>query len=268
VPKQQTSRDKGLTSPSESNLLIHYEDFALAQSVKRELMQLRSRPTIPTSEDVMLIAGRAALTDSSHRAGRTAVDKIRSEACSAICKLAAAIEANTHFIEENQPDAIVNTSLLWARAIDLGQAWMRAGELPRELEYLPTCRDIEVRPIQALSQAPTLAPIPGINAEADASAFCPVNTRAAMVREALAAIPSGSTISFASDDLSFLLGAPIYRCAEAFREVKDLARVRNCSLSFQEEAGTISFHRNETEHTSVDAIRRKTEEDCWHPQRK
>jgi hypothetical protein len=137
VPKQQTSRDKGLTSPSESNLLIHYEDFELAQSVKRELMQLRSRPTIPTSEDVMLIAGRAALTDSSHRAGRTAVDKIRSEACLAICKLAAAIEANTHLIEENQPDAIVNTSLLWARAIDLGQAWMRAGELPRELEYPP-----------------------------------------------------------------------------------------------------------------------------------
>ena len=60
MPKQQTSRDKGLTSPSESNLLIHYEDFELAQSVKRELMQLRSRPTIPTSEDVMLIAGRAA----------------------------------------------------------------------------------------------------------------------------------------------------------------------------------------------------------------
>jgi hypothetical protein len=69
-------------------------------------------------------------------------------------------------------------------------------------------------------------------------------------------------------DLSFLLGAPIFRCAEAFREVKDLAQARNCSLSFQEEAGTISFHRNETEPTSVDAIRRTTEEDCWHPQRK
>ena len=92
----------------------------------------------------------------------------------AICKLAAAIEANTRLIEENQPDAIVNTSLLWARAIDLGQAWMRAAEQPRrELEDLPTtCRDIEVRPIQALSQAPTLAPILGINAEADASAIC------------------------------------------------------------------------------------------------
>jgi hypothetical protein len=186
----------------------------------------------------------------------------------AICKLAAAIEANTHLIEENQPDAIVNTSLLWARAIDLGQAWMRAGELRRELEYPPTCRDIEVRPIQALSQAPTLAPILGINAEADASAICPVDARAAMVREALAAIPGGSTITFASDDLSFLLGAPIFPCAEAYREVEDLAQARNCSLSFQEEAGTISFHRNETEPAFVDAIRPTTEEDCWHPQRK
>jgi hypothetical protein len=89
-----------------------------------------------------------------------------------------------------------------------------------------------------------------------------------MVREALAAIPSGSTITFASDDLSFLLGAPIFGCAETFREVKDLAQARNCSVSFQEEAGTISFHRNETELASVNAIGRTTEEDCWHPQRK
>ena len=38
-----------------------------------------------------------------------------------------------------------------------------------------------VRPIQALSQAPTLAPILGVNAEADPSAICPVDTRAVMV---------------------------------------------------------------------------------------
>jgi hypothetical protein len=119
---------------------------------------------------------------------------------------------------------------------------MRAGELRRELADLPTtCPDNELRPIQALSQAPTLAPILGINARADASAIC-LDARAETVREALAAIPSGSTITFASDDLSFLLGAPIFRCAETFREVKDLAQARNCSLSFQEEAGTISFH--------------------------
>ena len=120
---------------------------------------------------------------------------------------------------------------------------MRAGELRRELADLPTtCPDNELRPIQALSQAPTLAPILGVNAEADPSAMCPVDARAVMVREALAAIPSGSTITFASDDLSFLLGAPIFRCAKAYREVEDLAQARNCSLSFQEEAGTFSFH--------------------------
>ena len=43
-------------------------------------------------------------------------------------KLAAAIDRNARLIEENRPDAVVNTSLLWARAIDLGQAWMRAAE--------------------------------------------------------------------------------------------------------------------------------------------
>jgi hypothetical protein len=54
-----------------------------------------------------------------------------------------------------------------------------------------TCPDDELRPIQALSQAPTLAPILGVNAEADPSAICPVDARAVMVREALAAIPDG-----------------------------------------------------------------------------
>jgi hypothetical protein len=59
---------------------------------------------------------------------------------------------------------------------------MRAGELRRELADLPTtCPDNELRPIQALSQAPTLAPILGVNAEADPSAICPVDTRAVMV---------------------------------------------------------------------------------------
>jgi hypothetical protein len=111
-----------MIAPSEANLLVHYEDFELAQSVKRELMELRSRPTMPTSEDVMLVARRAALTGSSHRAGRAAVDNTRAEACLAICKLAAAIDGNSRLIEENRPDSLVNTSLLWARAIDLGQA--------------------------------------------------------------------------------------------------------------------------------------------------
>jgi hypothetical protein len=81
-----------MTSPSEANLLVHYEDFELAQSVKRELMQLRSRSTMPNSEDVMLVARKAPLTGSSPSA---AVDKIRMEAWLAIGKLAAAIDRNT-----------------------------------------------------------------------------------------------------------------------------------------------------------------------------
>ena len=45
----------------------------------------------------------------------------------------------------------------------------------RELADLKTTyRDIEVRPIQALPQAPTLVPILGVNEEADTSATCPV----------------------------------------------------------------------------------------------
>jgi hypothetical protein len=93
-----------MTSPPEVNLPVHYEDFELAQSVKRELMQLRSRPTMPTSEDIMLVGRKAALTGSSPRAGRAAVDNMRAEAWLAICKLAAAIDGNARLMEENQPD--------------------------------------------------------------------------------------------------------------------------------------------------------------------
>jgi hypothetical protein len=99
-----------MTLPAEASLLVHWEDFELAQSVKRELMQLRSRSTAPTSEDIMLIARKTALIGSSHRAGRAAVDKIRAEAWLAIGKLTAAIGGNARLIEENRPDALVNTS--------------------------------------------------------------------------------------------------------------------------------------------------------------
>ena len=260
-----------MTSPAEANLLVHYEDFELAQSVKRELMQLRSRPTMPTSEDIMLVARKAALTGSSHRACRAAVDKIRAEAWLAICKLAAAIDGNARLIEENRPEALVNTSLLWARAIDLGQVWMRAGEqLSRELADLTTtCRDIEARPIQALPQAPTPAPILGINEGADASAIS--NTCADVggteIVKALEAIPVDSTITFATNDLGVLLlaGAPIVRGTEAYRQVEHLAQACNCSVSLQEETGTVTFTRNETEPVPVDAIQRVAEEDWSHP---
>jgi hypothetical protein len=64
-----------------ANRLVHYEDFNLARSVKRELMQLRSRATMPTNEDMLSIARKAALTDSLPRPDRAFVDNVRAEAC-------------------------------------------------------------------------------------------------------------------------------------------------------------------------------------------
>ena len=241
-----------MTSPSEANLLVHYEDFELAQSVKRELMQLRSRPTMPTSEDIMLAARKAALTGSSPRAGRAAVDEIRAEAWLAICKLAAAIDGNACLIEENRPDALVNTSLLWARAIDLGQAWMRAAEHPRhELADLTTAsHDVEARAIQALILAPTPAPVLRID---NACNTC-LDDGGTEVVKALEAVPIGSAITFAADNLGVLClaGAPIVRGTEAYRQVEHLAQACNCSVSLQEETGTVTFTRNETEPVPVE----------------
>jgi hypothetical protein len=230
-----------MTSPSEANLLVHYEDFELAQSVKRELMQLRSRPTMPTSEDIMLVGRKAALTGSSSRAGRAAVDNIRAEASLAICKLAAA-----RLMEENQPDALVNTSLLWARAIDLGQAWMRVAEQPRrELADLTTSsHDIEVRATQALALAPTPEPILRIDDASAISNTCPDDGGTEIV-EALEAAPIGSAITFANDNpgLLCLAGSSIVRGTEAYRRVEHFGQACNCSFNLHETAGTITFYR-------------------------
>ncbi len=159
----------------------------------------------------------------------------------------------------------------WTIRRDEGQVWMRAGEqLSRELADLTTtCRDIEARPIQALPQAPTPAPILGINEGADASAI--TNTCADVggteIVKALEAIPVDSTITFATNDLGVLLlaGAPIVRGTEAYRQVEHLAQACNCSVSLQEETGTVTFTRNETEPVPVDAIQRVAEEDWSHP---
>ncbi len=100
----------------------------------------------------------------------------------------------------------------------------------------------EALPILPL--APTLAP----KEEVDASAIsntCAVNTETEIVRKALEVIPTGSTIAFAAEDLEvlFLAGAPVVRGTEAYRKVEDFARACDCSLSLQDEAGTVTFHR-------------------------
>jgi hypothetical protein len=104
------------------------EDFELARSVKWELMQLRSRSRAPTADEVMLIARKAGLAEFLQRTSRATVDIVRVDAWLAICTLADSIAGNARAVREDQHDKVVDSSLLWARAIDLCNAWMRAAE--------------------------------------------------------------------------------------------------------------------------------------------
>ena len=108
--------------------VFHHEDFELARSAKWELMQLRSRNTTPTADDIMLIARKAGLAEFLQYTSRTAVDVVRADAWLAICTLADSIAKNARSIREDQHDRVVDASLLWARAIDLCNVWMRAAE--------------------------------------------------------------------------------------------------------------------------------------------
>jgi hypothetical protein len=77
----------------------------------------------------MLIARKAGLAQFSQRTrSRTPANVVRADAWLAICTLADSIAKNARSIREDQHDRVVDASLLWARAIDLCNAWMRATE--------------------------------------------------------------------------------------------------------------------------------------------
>jgi hypothetical protein len=234
-----------LPSPLEANF-VHHEDFELARSAKWELMQLRSRSTKPTADDVMLIARKAGLAEFLQHASRTTVDVVRADAWLAICTLADSIAKNARAIREDRHDKVVDSSLLWARAIDLCNAWMRAAEQPRRgLADLTTAsHDIDAQAIQALALVPTRAPMFRTDDASAISNTCRDNGRTEIVK-ALEAAPIGSAITFATDNLGALClaGAPVVRGTEAYRKVERLGQACNCSLSLHEEAGTITFYR-------------------------
>jgi len=125
-----------LTDENENMLLslletnyVHHEDFELARSVKWELMRLRARSTMPAAEEIVLIARKAGLAEFlQHASGKTAVDIVRADAWSAICTLADSVARNGRAMREEQHDKVADLSLLWARAIDLCNAWMRVAE--------------------------------------------------------------------------------------------------------------------------------------------
>jgi hypothetical protein len=116
-----------LPSHVEANV-AHYQDFELARSVKWALVHLRSRSTLPTADDIMLIARKAGLAEFLQGASRGTVDIVRADAWLAICALGDSIAKNARAIREDQQYRAVDSSLLWARAIDLCNAWMRAAE--------------------------------------------------------------------------------------------------------------------------------------------
>ena len=116
-----------LPSPLEANI-VHHEDFELARSVKWELMRLRSRSTTPTADEFTLIARKAGLAEFLQHTRKATVDVVRADAWLAICTLADSIARNARAMREDQHDKVVDASLLWARAIDLCNAWMCAAE--------------------------------------------------------------------------------------------------------------------------------------------
>ena len=113
--------------------------------------------------------------------------------------------------------------------------------------------------LPTLPLAPTLAPGIAIKEEADANATpgTYLDDGGKEIVKALEALPIGSPIAFASEDLGALLlaDAPIVRGTEAYRQVEHLAQACNCSVSLQEKTNTITFYRNET------AIKHEANED-------
>ena len=113
--------------------------------------------------------------------------------------------------------------------------------------------------LPTLPLAPTLAPGIAIKEEADANATpgTYLDDGGKEIVKALEALPIGSSIAFASEDLGALLlaDAPIVRGTEAYRQVGHLAQACNCSVSLQEKTNTITFYHNET------AIKHEANED-------
>jgi hypothetical protein len=102
--------------------------------------------------------------------------------------------------------------------------------------------------LPTLPLTPTLVPVLQFRGNANANSdVCPVNPGMRIVREALEAIPMGSAVAFATDDLGalFSAGTAMYRDTESYRVVEQLAQACNCVVGLHEETGTMAFLRQE-----------------------
>jgi hypothetical protein len=105
--------------------MAHFEDYELAQTIHRELVELRARAKSATSVELSVVAAKAELpTNWQPQESREAVDDARTNAWLAICRLVEETGNNETAAEENRPDKMINTDPLWAVAIDRLQDWV------------------------------------------------------------------------------------------------------------------------------------------------
>ena len=107
--------------------------------------------------------------------------------------------------------------------------------------------NVSDEPLPTLPLAPTLVPVLGFKARASANSDArSVSAGTEMVRAALEALPTGSIVMFASDDLCalFLADAPIARDTAVYGEVEHIAQACNCYVTLRDETGTIAFCRS------------------------
>jgi hypothetical protein len=107
--------------------------------------------------------------------------------------------------------------------------------------------NVSDEPLPTLPLAPTLVPVLGFKAKASANSDArSVSAGTEIVRAALDALPIGSTVMFASDDLGALLAsAPIARDTAVYGEVEHIAQACNCEVTLQSSVKFSSFRRIE-----------------------
>ncbi len=106
-----------------------HDDYELAEAALKELLRLHSKITLATSEELDLIAAKAAFPlnyelNNANIPGGARVDDARSAAWLAICMLAEHV-ANSKAPMSAAPE-VSNT--VWAAAIDETNRWLEAAK--------------------------------------------------------------------------------------------------------------------------------------------
>ncbi len=112
--------------------MTHFEDYELAQTIQRDLLELRVRANSAAAVELSVIAAKAELPPNwQPQERRAAVGDARTSAWLAICRLASETANNEKAAEENAPNSIIDTILF----TPLPSTASRPGGLkPRKIE--------------------------------------------------------------------------------------------------------------------------------------